>query len=133
MCARRETKNAMALTIFLILFCRWIWSYCRLSPKLPHKPGKVAQAGHEGLEAFEVEGVGPVGEGLRGVIMNLQKERVHAGCHPGAGQGFDVLGLAAAVAARSSGSWSEWVTSRTTGAPNSFITASPRISTTRLL
>ena len=51
-----------------------------------------------GAEVVEVEGVGAVGLGLWGVVVDFEEDAVDAGGGGGAGEGGDELGLAAADA-----------------------------------
>jgi hypothetical protein len=49
----------------------------------------------EGLKEFEVEGVGSVGFGVGGVVVDFEEEAVDAGGDGGAGEQGDEFGLAA--------------------------------------
>ena len=89
-------------------------------------------------QQLEIERVGAVGLGLRGIVVHLEEDAVHARGHRRARQQRDELGLAAALTQPSplrcaaEGSCTECVASKTTGA-NSRMMASERMSTTRLL
>jgi len=62
-----------------------------------HKVCQIAQAGHQGFESAEFEGVGPVRQGSRGIVMHFQEYAAHSCRHSRASQGLNVLGLAAAA------------------------------------
>src|ERR1700761_8454330 len=53
------------------------------------------QGFEDGLEAVEGEGVGSVGLGLGGVVVDLEEDAVDAGGDGGAGEDGDELGLTA--------------------------------------
>lgn len=52
------------------------------------------------LEHLEVEGVGSIGFGVGGIVVDLEEEAVDAGSYGGTGQHGDKLGLSAADAVR---------------------------------
>ena len=52
------------------------------------------QGFEDGLETVEVEGVGSVGLGLGGVVVDLEEDAVDAGGDGGAGEDGDEFGLA---------------------------------------